>query len=174
MENKSMFEILSNMDASVFEGSKDMSEEYTQDLSSTEDLPVLHHDEDIDKNTARRLLGEAFDEACDYKLITTYEDTCIAKIDPRIPADTPPVLDSTGKIIGGHRVEYPLTANDEVLSYTDMMSMLQHGKSEEHTDLTYRRNIYDMKVDKPVKFYVALGIMSILFVIGCALIYFVI
>ena len=170
-ETKSMFDILSSMDASVFEGKSDMSEEYLQDYSgSPEDIPVLSHDEFIDKNIAKRLLGSEFDEACDYKLITTYESTCLLKIDPRIPEDAEPVTDSTGKIIGGHMVEIPLTSNDEVLSYGDMMSMISNKDKKVPTDLTYRRNIYEMKSPKSTWLIITGTIFFIMLVAGVSLI----
>lgn len=165
-EQKSMFDILSSMDAGLFERSLDL-DEYPQGApeQGTGDS-VLFHDEHIDKNTARRLLGEAFDEACDYKLVTTYEDTCLVKIDPRIPADADPVLDEQGRVIGGHRVEIPLSSNDEVLSYGDMMSMISNGNKKTPTDLTYRRDIYDIKIPKPIWLYVVIGMISVMFIGG--------
>ena len=173
MSDKSMFDILSGMDSSLFDKQDTLDDDSSEYPSSDKgDISKLIYDEDLPADVASKLLGADFDAACTYKLVSSYESTCVLKIDPRIPSDKPPVLDSTGRIIGGHMVEYPLTANDEVLSYSDMMSLIADTGKKQSSDLTYRRNIYDIPKANNKWFYIVVCMFLLLLGAGIGIMFF--
>lgn len=167
-ENKSMFDILSNMNPSLFESSNSVETEGESSESTLQESTLIH-DEFIANEVAEKLIGADYDPACRYKLISSYDSTCVVKIDPRIAEDAEPVLDKEGRIIKGHLVEYPLTANDEVLSYSDMMSRIQ-GNVSNISSLTYRRSIYDIPKASNSWIYVVISIIVALTVLGLGII----
>lgn len=71
------------------------------------------YDEWIPAGLASTLLGKDFDPKCKYKLITQLDATTVLKVDDRIPADSPPVLDENGRIVSAHTMEYVLQEEKE-------------------------------------------------------------
>lgn len=171
----SIYDILENMDASLFENDSPYQPGepiiYNPDDPTDADNHEYVFQESIDQSLAKKLLGDgdAYDEECTYQLVTSKDCMCVLKIDPRIPEDEPPICDDKGFIIKGHMVEYPLNVEDDVVDYVTMMRGVTSDATMLQGDLNCYRDIYENKrsIVPLVLFsiFIALGLIGVLLLI---------